>query len=161
MGVSDLVRTATVVAALGTGVVAGVWFAFSAFVMAGLARLPDPAGVAAMQAINRTAVTPPLMVAMFGTGALCLALVVWAGASPTEPGARLVLAGGVLYLAGTIAVTVAANVPRNDRLAALAPDATATAAYWQAYLTSWTAWNHVRCVTTAAATALLLAALSR
>lgn len=131
MDVSDLVRTAVVVAALGTSLIAGVWFAFSAFVMDGLARVPDPTGIAAMQSINRTALHPPLMAAMFGTGALCLGLVVWAIVSWGERGAALVLAGGVLYLLGTIGVTIAANVPRNDRLAALAPDTAGAAAYWQ------------------------------
>jgi uncharacterized membrane protein len=48
----------TLFAALGCGVVAGVFFAFSAFVMRALARLPAQQGIAAMQAINVAAVTP-------------------------------------------------------------------------------------------------------
>jgi uncharacterized membrane protein len=42
----------TVVAALGCGLNAGVFFAFSSFVMAALRRLPPAQGIAAMQSIN-------------------------------------------------------------------------------------------------------------
>lgn len=44
----------TITAALGCGLIAGVFFAFSTFVMKGLARIPTEAGVAAMQSINVT-----------------------------------------------------------------------------------------------------------
>ena len=64
--------------ALGCGVVAGVFFAFSAFVMKALARLPAEQGVATMQAINVSAVTFAFMAALFGTAVACGALAVWA-----------------------------------------------------------------------------------
>jgi uncharacterized membrane protein len=47
----------TLFAALGCGLVAGVFFAFSTFVMKALARLPAEQGIAAMQAINAAAAT--------------------------------------------------------------------------------------------------------
>jgi uncharacterized membrane protein len=49
---------ATLASALGCGLVAGVSFAFSAFVMPALKRLKPAEGIAAMQAINVAAVTP-------------------------------------------------------------------------------------------------------
>ena len=55
------------VTALGCGVIAGVFFAFSTFVMCALARLPAAQGIAAMQSINVLAMTPPFMIAMFGS----------------------------------------------------------------------------------------------
>ncbi|GAB4198563.1 MAG: hypothetical protein Fur006_48470 [Coleofasciculaceae cyanobacterium] len=54
-------------AALGCGLVAGVFFAFSTFVMSALARLQAAQGITAMQSINITAINPPFMVALFGT----------------------------------------------------------------------------------------------
>ena len=42
----------TFVAAVGSGVVAGIFFAFSNFVMKALARVPPAQGIAAMQSIN-------------------------------------------------------------------------------------------------------------
>lgn len=158
---SDATQALTLAAALGCGLLAGVWFAFSAFVMAGLNRLAASDGIAAMQSINRTAVTPPLMIALFGTAALCLWAGVWALRSWGDDRARLVLAGSALYLIGTIGVTVAANVPRNERLALLAPEDSSSAIRWAAYVRGWTAWNHVRGVTSLAAAALLIAALAR
>ena len=44
----------TLLAALGSGLIGGVFFAFSAFVMKALARLRPDQGIAAMQSINVT-----------------------------------------------------------------------------------------------------------
>ena len=41
-------------------------------------------------------------------------------------------------------MTIVFNVPRNNALAAVDPASTSGAAQWTSYLTSWTAWNHVR-----------------
>jgi uncharacterized membrane protein len=60
------------VTALGCGIVGGVFFAFSSFVMTALGRLPAVEGMAAMRSINRVAVTPLFMAALFGTAAACL-----------------------------------------------------------------------------------------
>ena len=64
-----------------------------------------------------------------------------------------------MYLLGSFIVTVALNVPLNDRLAAAKPDAPETVALWATYLSQWTAWNHVRTVASLLATALLTLAL--
>ncbi len=61
-------------AALGSGVVAGIFFAFSSFVMSALGRLPPAQGVAAMQSINETVINPGFLLVFFGTGLACLAL---------------------------------------------------------------------------------------
>jgi len=77
-----------------------------------------------------------------------------------ERGAPWALTGCALYLRGSIGVTRAFNVPLNDALAALQPDAAGAARAWRRYATTWTAWNHVRTLTCAAATALLAIALA-
>ena len=59
-----------------------------------------------------------------------------------------------------MAVTIARNVPLNDRLAALERGDTGGAALWEEYLDRWTAWNHVRTVTSLAAAAALTVALT-
>ena len=141
---------------LGCGLVAGVFFAFSSFVMPALARLPAPAGIAAMQAINVAAVTRVFMVALFGTAAGCVLLVVLSLAALDEPGARLRIGGAALYVIGAIVVTAVVNVPRNDALAVLQPDLAESAVVWSRYVAEWTAWNHVRGACSLAAAALLL-----
>lgn len=153
-------RTALMlVAALGCGAMGGVFFAFSAFVMRGLGRLPVPQGIAAMQSINVTAVTPPFMLALFGTAAACVVLAVSSGSRWGEPGASAGLAGCLLYLIGTILVTIAFNVPRNDALAAVDPRSAEGARLWADYLRTWTAWNHVRTAAALAAATLITWAL--
>jgi uncharacterized membrane protein len=148
-------RTAALVAALGCGLVGGVFFAFSTFVMRGLGRLAPASGIAAMQSINATAVSPVFMTALFGTAAACLATAIASALRWGEEGAGAALAGSLLYLMGAIAVTVGFSVPRNDALAAVDPESAEGARIWANYLRSWTAWNHVRTVASLAAAAML------
>lgn len=146
-------------ALLGSGLVGGVFFAFSTFVMAGLARLPVQSGVAAMNAINVTAVTPAFMSLLFGTALVCLAIAVLAVVNWNLEGARYALAGAVLYLAGVILVTIFFNVPLNDQLAAAAPGSPAEAELWKHYLGTWVGWNHLRTVAPVASIALFFLAM--
>jgi uncharacterized membrane protein len=156
---SGVLYAATLATALGCGLNAGVFFAFSTFVMPALKRLPAAHGIAAMQSINKLAVTPAFMAALFGTAVACLGLVAWAAISSGERPAALVIAGGALYLVGTIGVTIACNVPLNNRLATLHPQGADAAGYWAKFVTKWTAWNHVRTIAALAAAALLTVAL--
>src|ERR671916_867501 len=157
---SGVLYAATLATALGCGLNAGVFFAFSTFVMPALKRLPAAHGIAAMQSINKLAVTPAFMTALFGTAVACLRLVAWAVISSGERSAALVIAGGALYLVGTIGVTIACNVPLNDGLATVHPQGAGAAGRWEEYATTWTAWNHVRTVAALAAAAVLTTALS-
>jgi uncharacterized membrane protein len=144
------------IATLGCGLVAGVFFAFSTFVMSALARLQPKEGIAAMQAINITAINPLFMMALFGTAATCLFLTISSLLKWHQPGAVYLLVGSLLYLIGTILVTIAFNVPLNDALAAVKPDSTDGANLWSNYLTNWTFWNHIRTMAALAATVLFM-----
>jgi uncharacterized membrane protein len=156
-----LIFVIVLLAALGCGLMAGVFFAFSTFVMKGLARLPAAQAITAMQSINVTAMTPTFMMALFGTAALCLALVAASFSMWHKPGTLFVLFGSLAYLAGAIVVTAACNVPLNNILASInAPDSD-NSRQWISFLTSWTAWNHVRAVASLAATALFIIGLCR
>jgi uncharacterized membrane protein len=54
-------------------------------------------------------------------------------------------------------VTVAFNVPLNDRLDTADIAGAAAATVWHDYLTQWAAWNHVRALSGSAAAVLLTA----
>lgn len=151
-------RTLTLVAAVGTGLAAGVFFAFSTFVMKALGDLPARQGVAAMQAINRAAPTPWFMAALFGTAAVCVGLTISAATRLDQPMARYQLAGSLLFLIG-ILVTVAYHVPHNDALARLHPNGPGVADTWQRFRTQWTLWNHVRMLTSLAGSMSLVLAI--
>jgi uncharacterized membrane protein len=150
----------TLIAALGTGLAAGFFLAFSACVMWALGRLPAAQGIAAMQTINVTVINPIIMTTLFGTGLVCLAAIAVALADWDGGYGPYLVAGGAVYLLGTLGVTMAANVPRNNALARL--DATGLEAerYWARYLAEWTRWNHVRTVAALVATGLFMAAIN-
>ena len=164
---SGVPYAATLVTAVGCGLAAGVFFAFSTFVMPALKRVTPSGGVEAMQSINRVALTPPFMIALFGTALVALGLIVWSVVSSDDRPTALIVAGGGLYLVGTIGVTIAGNVPLNDRLERAgsrnrlerAGSAQATSAGWHDWVGRWNAWNHVRTAAALAAAALLTVAL--
>jgi uncharacterized membrane protein len=149
----DMLFALTLLSALGSGLIAGVFFGFSSFVMNALARLPAAQGIAAMQSINVLAMTPVFMSALFGTAAACVAVAVPSLLAPEKPRAVWLLAGSLLYLAGTVTVTIVCNVPRNNALAAVDPESANGARVWAGYVTGWTAWNHVRTASALAAAA--------
>ncbi len=154
----DLMDILIFAAALGSGLVAGIFFAFSTFVMRALDQLPANQGIAAMKAINVTVLNPWFFLAFFGTGAVCLAVAFLALGSGGAYRAYL-LAGCALYLLGCLLVTVAFNVPLNNRLASAEPDSSGAEALWAHYLSRWTLWNHCRTAASLAAAGLFVMAL--
>lgn len=151
--------TITLTAAIGSGLIAGVFFAFSTFIMSALTRMQPSQGIVAMQFINITVINPWFMTAFLGTAVACLFLVVSALLKWHQPNAAYLLVGSLLYLIGTFGVTIACNVPLNDALAIVKPDSTEGASLWAKYLTDWTLWNHVRTLAALVAAVLLTIAL--
>jgi uncharacterized membrane protein len=149
------------VAALGAGLMAGIFFAFSAFVMTALSRLPPAAGIAAMCAINVAILNPLFFALFFGTAGLSLLAAIAAFVAWPVPAAFYLLAGGVLYLLGGLVVTMQWNVPLNQALAAADPRSAEGARLSRRYLAVWTAWNHVRTAAALAAAAAFIMALRR
>lgn len=157
---SDPVFALVFVTALGCALAAGVFYAFSSFVMAGLDRCSPATAVRAMQGINVTAVRPPLMLALFGTAPLCLAVGVVALLDLDGAARWFALAGAAIYLVGIVGVTIFGNVPWNERLDRVDADAPTAAEEWRRYYGPWTAWNHVRTIAGIAATAAMIASLT-
>ena len=133
----------------------GAFFAFSSFVMAEFRRLPASQGIAAMQSINVTAVTPVFMFALFGTALGCAAVAVSAIVTWTSPASTYMLVGAVVYLVGVIVLTAAYHVPRNNTLADMDPATEDAGSYWSRYAAGWTNWNHVRTLSALTAAAFL------
>jgi uncharacterized membrane protein len=154
-----LLYVLTVAAALGAGLVSGIFFAFSTFIMAALGRLPPAGGISAMQSINLVVLNPAFFAAFFGTAIIALLLAIAALTAWSRPGAIYLLAGALHYLVGTIFVTMAFNVPLNNRLASVKPESPAGASTWTHYLSAWTSWNHVRTAASLAASAAFIMAL--
>jgi uncharacterized membrane protein len=143
----------TLLAALGCALIAGVFFAFSTFVMKALARLPAREGIAAMQSINVVVLNPWFLGAFLGTAAVCVLAMILSLARWHDASTIYFVAGSLLYLVGTLFVTIAFNVPRNEALASVAPAHSDSVRPWTRYVASWTAWNHVRTAAALAAAA--------
>ena len=141
-------------AAVGAGLVGGLFFAFSSFIMRAFDSLPPVQAITAMQSINTSILIPAFFLAFFGTAILSLLLAALALFGHADPAALPILIGALAYLIGTILVTMAANVPLNNRLARFQPGAgDDAAAAWRAYRIPWTRWNHVRTLTSLGAAA--------
>ena len=157
--IDGLLFALTLMTTLGSGLIAGVFFAFSSFVMKALARLPSTQGIAAMQSINVVVINRWFLGAFVGTAAACVLLVVVSLTMWHATSAAYLLIGGALYLVGTFLVTIGFNVPRNDALAIVKSNDVNAESIWARYVSSWTTWNHVRTVAALAAAASLTIAL--
>ena len=147
----------TILAALGTGLIAGVFFIFSVAIMRALERVPG--GMAAMQSMNVAVPNPMFLGVFLGTGLVCLALAIISVVRWERPGAMWILAAALLYLIGSIGVTIIFNVPMNNTLNAADPSSSAGQELWQNYLTNWTFWNHIRTIASVGSFASFIAAL--
>jgi len=155
----DFIFVVTFLAALGTALLAGNFFAFSAFLMRALGGLSAERGIVAMQAITVAIKWPVFLILFFGTAALCAVLAGSALLHWGAPGSCYLLAGTLLFLLGTSAVTMMRNVPFNRELIAVAPDTKDARDLWKRFQASWSLWNHVRTISAFLACAALILAL--
>ncbi|WP_407975692.1 DUF1772 domain-containing protein [Brucella pseudogrignonensis] len=140
--------------AWGSAITGGIFYAFSSFVMAALARIPANVGISAMQSINITVINGTFFAVFFGTALLCLAIIAL-GLMGFGSLSKWTMIGAGIYLIGTIGVTMIMNVPLNDQLAVMDANAPASADVWIAYVRDWTLWNHVRTVAALVAALML------
>jgi uncharacterized membrane protein len=148
----------TIATALGCALNGGVLFGFSSFVLPALGRLAPAEGIRAMQSINVVAITPAFMTAFVGTAALCAGLIAVAFTVAHAPVGYLI-AGALTYLVGVFGLTRAYNVPLNDELERLDPDAPGAEASWRRYRQRWAVGNHVRSAAGVVAGGLMIAGL--
>ena len=154
-----ILATATAIASAAVG---GLFYAFSTFVMRGLDRTEPARAITAMRGINAEAqANAPFLLLFLGSAVLAAALAIVAVIQLREPGSGYLLAGALLAIIALI-VTMALNVPLNNRLDAIDPAALApadAAREWANYLSTWTAWNHVRTVAPLLGSLLMLIGL--
>lgn len=106
-----LILTATV-----TGLMAGLFFAWSCSVTPGLARLPDAEYISAMQSLNK-AIQNPLFFSCFFGAAILLpvsAYIHYEKVIPTR--FWFLFSAALIYLFGVMAVTIFGNIPLNATL---------------------------------------------
>jgi uncharacterized membrane protein len=149
----------TLFSTLGCALMAGVFFAFSGFVMKGLERIPANEGIAAMQSINQVVPGSIFGAAFVITPVICLAAMITAISKWDEANSVYILAGGILYLITSLVVTLVFNIPLNDSLAAISANQPEGQAFWINYQNSWNWWNHVRTLGSLGSTVMFIFAL--
>ena len=144
--------------AIGAGLMAGVYFAFSGFIMASFARIETSAGILAMQSINDVILRSAFMPLFFGTSFAAAGVAAIALSDLSRPGALSMMSAGIIYFVGMFLSTIFFNVPLNNKL----KDADSHSAYgaevWDLYLRQWTRWNHVRTIASVVSSVLFLIA---
>jgi uncharacterized membrane protein len=148
-----------IVAAVGCGLMAGLLFAFSNFVMKALLQQPPESGIRTMQAINALIQNPVFFVLFFGTTLATVFLAITSALRLSQAGSAMLLLASALYLIGTFGVTVLFNVPLNNRLAGHNAAAAEAVGFWPAYVAEWLKWNHVRTIASLAACTLFTLAI--
>ncbi|MHA7819135.1 MAG: anthrone oxygenase family protein [Erythrobacter sp.] len=142
----DLLTATIWFSTVAAGLMAGIYFTFSTFVMRSLDALETPNGMLAMQSINRLILKSSFLPLFFVSSLLSAALAVIAATGWPVVGAFWILLGGATYAIGMFLVTLIGNVPLNNRLEASAADGENAAHIWADYLRRWTRWNHVRTI---------------
>ncbi|MGI9315809.1 MAG: DUF1772 domain-containing protein [bacterium] len=141
---SSIVTILLWAAALGSGLMAGVYLAFSGFIMRSFDNIDTAQSVAAMNSINETILRSLFMPLFFGSSIVSVLLIILAAVYWGEPGAGLALLAGTVYFVGMFICTVVFNVPLNNALAALNADSLNLKEFWSHYFITWTRWNHLR-----------------
>jgi uncharacterized membrane protein len=141
--VFDSILPYIIVAAIaGAGIVTGLLFAFSNFIMRALAELQPEHGMFAMQQINEKIINPLFLLFFLGTPLLCLMISGYSLVHLNDTHSVLLLLGSIGYIIGPFGITVRCNVPLNNKLAAAQP--TEGADIWNHYQVKWQRCNHIR-----------------
>lgn len=145
MGLTDQFHVLLlIIAVVGTGLVAGIFYGFSVVVMRGLAKLPKSEAIRAMQAINIVVINPWFFSVFMATSGLSLGLLLAFILDVRGAVSVAVIAGALVYLVGCFMVTGTKNVPRNNKLEKISADDPASHFFWDTYLHEWTYYNHIR-----------------
>lgn len=143
----DVTTVVLLGATLCTGLMAGLFYAYSVSVMPGLSGASDRTVVETMQRINVAILNGWFGVVLGGAVVLAAGAALLVLRSDDRAPLRWVLLGLGLYV-GVLVVTSAASIPLNDRLAAAGDPASIgdLAAVRHAFETGWVRWNLVRTV---------------
>lgn len=138
-----------------TGLMAGVYFTFSVFVMKSLAELPALQAAQAMNKINDVIVNTLFLPVFFGSTFWYAGLIVWQFADWQSGSSILVIAAAIIYIVGMFLVSAFGNVPLNNRLKESEANESELQLVWAYYLHKWTQLNHLRTMSCIASLTLL------
>lgn len=142
-----------------TGLFAGVLYAFNVAIVPALRSIKGTSHIAAMQAINAKIKNPVFFLSFFGP-TLLLPLAAYLHRGTAE--FPLLVAAAALHIIGGNGVTIAGNIPLNERLDKVdsghlsEAEADQIRAEFQGVGSLWMRFHNVRTLAVTAATALVL-----
>ena len=99
-----------------TGLMAGIYLAFSAVIMKSLNELPALQAAQAMNKINDVIVNTIFLPIFFGSTLWYAGLIVWSLADWQVGKSGLIMLAALAYIIGMFLVTAFGNVPMNNKL---------------------------------------------
>ncbi|MFD4915026.1 DUF1772 domain-containing protein [Streptomyces virginiae] len=156
----ETARTATLIAAtIASGLISGLFYAFSVAVMPGLARSSDKTLVETMQNINKAILNGWFILAYLGAPLLTAVTLVLHATDPDTRDAIVPLAAALAAYVTTMVITGRINIPLNNALEqAGSPehtDATTAHTTRTTYETPWNKANTWRTLLTTVSLVLL------
>jgi uncharacterized membrane protein len=137
----------TIFTVVGVGVIAGIFFVFSAFMMQVLDQRPPREAVSTMQLMNKQMEgNAPFLFLFTATSLTAVVLAVYALVS-MEGSARIwLIVGGATYAVGGFLITAAYHIPRNKEMDEIDASAADVGTRWSDYLSEWLPAHHLRTV---------------
>jgi uncharacterized membrane protein len=137
----------TIFTIVGVGVIAGIFFVFSAFIMQVLDDRPPTEAVTTMQAMNHRMENHGLFLTLFtATSLTAVVLAVYALVSMEGQARIWLIVGGVTYAVGGFLITAAYHIPRNEKMNEMDANAADVGTRWSDYLSEWLPAHHIRTV---------------
>ncbi len=132
---------------VATGLMAGLWYAWTVSVIPGTRRVPDTTYIVTMQNINKAIINPAFIIPFMGIPLLLAgAAIVQFRAGDSRRG-WLLASATATYIVGVLGVTIGGNVPLNDALEAFDladSNEQAIADRRRSYETPWNRWHYLR-----------------
>lgn len=147
------------VSILFSGIMAGLFFAYSVSVVLAFDTLSASAYTTVMKSINEVILNAAFGVTFVGAAVVPIvsAAIVFLSGDWTAQHGQLFVVGVVIYVIGTVAVTMVIHIPMNEYIATWStvspPDD------WATVRTRWALWNHVRTIAAVISFVLYLAAI--
>lgn len=157
-----MINTITlIIATLFSGLIAGLFYAWSISVTPGIGRINDESYLRAFQSMNRAIINPLFLIAFMGLVVLLIFLSYLYYSNPLTTQFWFILFAAALYIGGVMLITIAGNIPLNNSLEALTIETMSTeqmVAFRAAFENKWNRLNTIRTVSSSASFLLLIIA---
>jgi len=138
--------TFLIITTLTSGLIAGLFYAWSISVTPGLAKIEDENYLQAFQKMNRAIINPIFLMCFMG---LAILLPLLSYFSYNSIDFVYVITASILYLVGVMAVTFLGNIPLNNKLESLKIESMTDeqmSTFRERFESKWNTLNYVRTI---------------